>query len=45
VRLFAKVKKAFSVAHYLELPGVGHMPRMESPPAVAEALRAFLATQ
>jgi 3-oxoadipate enol-lactonase len=26
-------------AHYLELPGVGHMPMMENPAAVAEALR------
>ena len=25
-------------AHYLELPGVGHMPMMENPAAVAEAL-------
>ena len=26
-------------AHYLELPGVGHMPMLENPVAVAEALR------
>ena len=26
-------------AHYLELPGVGHMPMIENPAAVAEALR------
>ena len=26
-------------AHYLELPGVGHMPMLENPAAVAEALR------
>lgn len=26
-------------AHYLELPGGGHMPMMENPPAVSEALR------
>jgi pimeloyl-ACP methyl ester carboxylesterase len=37
-----EMKSIAPAAHYLELPGGGHMPMMENPPAVAEALR-FLA--
>jgi len=29
-------------AHYVELPGLGHMPMMENPQAVAEALKFFV---
>jgi pimeloyl-ACP methyl ester carboxylesterase len=38
-----ELKVALPSAHYAELAGVGHMPMMENPQAVAEALR-FLAT-
>jgi pimeloyl-ACP methyl ester carboxylesterase len=34
-----EMKSLVPAAHYLELPGGGHMPMMENPPAVAEALR------
>ena len=34
-----EMKALVPAAHYLELPGGGHMPMMENPPAVAEALR------
>lgn len=37
-----EMKSFVPAAHYLELPGGGHMPMMENPPAVAEALK-FLA--
>lgn len=37
-----EMKAALPSAHYVELPAVGHMPMMEDPRAVAEALRAFL---
>jgi pimeloyl-ACP methyl ester carboxylesterase len=38
-----EMKALLPSAHYLELPGVGHMPMLENPAAVAEALR-FLGT-
>ena len=34
-----EMKSLVPTAHYLELPGGGHMPMLENPPAVAEALR------
>ena len=34
-----EMRALLPAAHYLELPGVGHMPMMENPAAVAEALR------
>jgi pimeloyl-ACP methyl ester carboxylesterase len=34
-----EMKALLPSAHYLELPGAGHMPMMENPAAVAEALR------
>lgn len=34
-----EMREALKSAHYLELPGAGHMPMMENPAAVAEALR------
>lgn len=34
-----QMRMLLASAHYLELPGVGHMPMMENPAAVAEALR------
>lgn len=34
-----EMKSLVTTSHYLELPGGGHMPMMENPPAVAEALR------
>jgi 3-oxoadipate enol-lactonase len=37
-----EMKAALPSAHYAELKGAGHMPMMESPQAVAEALRFFL---
>ena len=39
-----EMKALVPTAHYLEIPGGGHMPMMENPPAVAEALR-FLAVR
>jgi 3-oxoadipate enol-lactonase len=33
-----EMKALLPTAHYLELPGVGHMPMLEEPAAVAEAL-------
>lgn len=36
-----EMKAALASARYVELPGVGHLPMMENPPAVAEALRFF----
>ena len=36
-----EMKDALASAHYSELPGVGHMPMMENPKGVSEALRAF----
>jgi 3-oxoadipate enol-lactonase len=35
------IQEAFPKAHLVELTGVGHMPMMEAPLAVAEALRAL----
>jgi 3-oxoadipate enol-lactonase len=35
------MKAALPSAHYVELPGDGHMPMMEKPAGVAEALRFF----
>jgi 3-oxoadipate enol-lactonase len=35
------MKAALPVAHYLELPGAGHLPMMEKPLEVARALRFF----
>jgi pimeloyl-ACP methyl ester carboxylesterase len=37
-----QVKALLPNAHYAELPNLGHMPMMENPQAVAEALRFFL---
>jgi len=37
-----EIKVALPNAHYAELKGAGHMPMMENPQAVAEALRFFL---
>lgn len=34
-----EMKAALPTAHYLEIPRAGHMPMMENPAAVAEALR------
>ena len=34
-----EMKAALPTAHYLEIPHAGHMPMMENPAAVAEALR------
>jgi pimeloyl-ACP methyl ester carboxylesterase len=36
-----EMKDALASAHYVELPGVGHMPMMENPKGVSEALHAF----
>ena len=36
-----EMKAALPSAHYVELPGVGHLPMMENPRGVAEALRFF----
>ncbi|HEX8992232.1 MAG TPA: alpha/beta hydrolase [Anaerolineales bacterium] len=36
-----EMKAALPSAHYVELHGVGHMPMMENPAGVAEALRFF----
>ncbi len=36
-----EMKAALPAAHYVELAGAGHMPMMEQPSAVAEALRFF----
>jgi pimeloyl-ACP methyl ester carboxylesterase len=35
------MKSALPAAHYVELPGAGHLPMMENPAAVAKALRFF----
>ena len=40
-----EMKDLLPTAHYLELPGVGHLPMMENPAAVAEALRFLAATK
>ena len=37
-----EMKAALPSAHYAELKGAGHMPMMENPQAVAEAMRFFL---
>lgn len=37
-----EMKAALGSAHYAELAGVGHMPMLEKPEAVAEALRFFV---
>ena len=37
-----EMKAALPNAHYVELPTAGHMPMMENPHAVAEALRFFI---
>ena len=37
-----EIKDALPAAHYVELGGVGHMPMLEDPRAVAHALRYFL---
>jgi len=37
-----EMKATLPQAHYVELPKSGHMPMMENPQAVAEALRSFL---
>lgn len=37
-----EMKAALGSARYTELPGVGHMPMLEQPAAVAEALRFFV---
>lgn len=34
-----EMKAALPSAHYIELPGLGHMPMLENPRAVAEALK------
>ena len=34
-----EMRSLLASAHYLELPGAGHLPMMENPAAVAEALR------
>ena len=36
-----EMKAALPAAHYVELPGVGHMPMMEDPRGVSEALHSF----
>ncbi len=36
-----EMKDALPSAHYVELPGAGHMPMMENPKRVSEALHAF----
>ncbi len=36
-----EMKAALPAAHYVEVPGAGHLPMMENPEAVAEALRFF----
>ncbi len=36
-----EMKDALPAAHYVELPGVGHMPMMEEPKGVSQALHAF----
>ncbi len=36
-----EMKAALPSLHYVELPGIGHMPMMENPSGVAEALRFF----
>ncbi len=35
------MKAALPAAHYVELPGAGHLPMMENPQGVAEALKFF----
>ena len=37
-----EIKTAIPRAQLVELAGVGHMPMMESPQAVADALKSFL---
>jgi len=37
-----KMKTALPHAHYAELKGAGHMPTMENPKEVVEALRFFV---
>ncbi len=37
-----EMKAALPSAHYVELPGVGHLPMMENPQAVADALKFFI---
>ena len=37
-----EMKGIASGAHYFELPGLGHMPMMENPQAVANALKSFI---
>lgn len=37
-----EMKAALPSAHYVELPGLGHMPMMENPQAVADALKFFV---
>lgn len=37
-----EMKATLASAHYVELAGLGHMPMMENPQAVAEALRFFV---
>ncbi len=37
-----EMKAALPSAHYVELPGAGHLPMMEAPQAVADALRFFV---
>jgi pimeloyl-ACP methyl ester carboxylesterase len=36
-----QMKQALPSAHYIELPGVGHLPMMDNPKRVAEALQSF----
>ncbi len=36
-----EMKAALPSAHYVELPGAGHLPMMEAPEALAEALKFF----
>ncbi len=40
-----EMKAALPAAHYVELPGLGHMPMMENPKAVADALKFFCRNQ
>jgi pimeloyl-ACP methyl ester carboxylesterase len=40
-----EMKAAHTAAHYAELAGAGHMPMMEQPQAVAEALQTFLSVK
>ena len=41
-RLMKKMANAVSGSHYVELPGVGHIPQLEAPQAFNAAVRGFL---